>query len=161
MQGESGTTEPIYPMTVESRVLPRAESVEQKPSPRPLEQSQALGERAALDARLDATAGVSVAEASKHAANPEGYQVATPLTGAEASKAKALEADMASGRGGRAAGEAGPGDLREEMRPGVGVYVSIVLAARNDGHEGNFILRFNKSFHYIYIFVDRIVLIST
>ena len=160
MQGESGTTEPIYPMTVESRVLPRGESFEQKPSPRPLEQSRALGERTALDARLDATAGVSVAEASKHAANPEGYQVATPLTGAEASKAKALEADMASGRGGRAAD---PGDLflREEMRPGGGVYVSIVLAARNDGHEGNFILRFNKSIHYICIFVDRIVLLST
>ena len=156
MQGESGTTEPIYPMTVESRVLPRGESFEQKPSPRPLEQSRALGERAALDARHDATAGVSVAEASTHAATLEGYQVATPLTGAEASKA--LEADMASGGGGRAAD---PGDLREEMRPGGGVYVSIVLAARNDGHEGNFILRFNKSFHYIYIFVDRIVLIST
>ena len=158
MQGESGTTEPIYPMTVESRVLPRGESFEQKPSPRPLEQSRALGERAALDARHDATAGVSVAEASKHAATLQGYQVATPLTGAEASKPKALEADMASGGGGRAAD---PGDLREEMRPGGGVYVSIVLAARNDGHEGNFILRFNKSIHYICIFVDRIVLLST
>ena len=55
MQGESGTTEPIYPMTVESRLLPRAGSFQDKPSPRMLAHSRALGELGGLDARVDAT----------------------------------------------------------------------------------------------------------
>ena len=98
--------------------------------------------------------GVSVAEALKYAANAKGDQEATPLTRVQASR----PSDVAWAGGGRTADA---GELGEERRRGGGVYVSIVLAARNDGHEGNFILRFNKSFHYLYIFVDRIVLIST